>query len=553
MRELLKNTSSLFVRKQSHILTAAVVIMLTFALSHLVGLVKTHLLVSYFFNLPGSPLDVYYAAFVVPDTIFQLLVIGSLSAAFIPVFSRYLAKNESEAWKVASSTLNFILLLFLGVSVVIYLFSSQLADFIAPGFTSEQITLLTGLMRYMLLAQLFFTVSGFLTAMLQSHQRFLVPALAPILYNLGIIIGIIFLSPSLGIYGPGVGAVIGAVLHMSIQLPLAYKLGFRPSFKLNLRLPGLKEIVKLMPPRAVSLGVDQIEQLVAVTLASTLAGNSLAVLNIARLLYMIPASLFGVTIGQAAFPALTRQSAEGDHKKFIDTFISALHQVVFLALPISVLFIVLRIPVVRLVFGAKSFPWEATVLTGWTLAILTLAATFAAAQQLINRGFYSLHDTKTPLYTGLVAAILGSLGGLVATQYLDLGVKGLAAVIAISGVIETSVLLMLISKRLKINSSRLLPPLVKMFITALVTGISLYLPMKLLDNFVFDTTRTIPLIALTTITTTIGMGVYLLLSFFFGVGELFTFLNLLKRLKNFRSFLKSPHSTPVTVTPPDQS
>jgi putative peptidoglycan lipid II flippase len=340
---------------------------------------------------------------------------------------------------------------------------------------------------------------------------------------------------------------------MLVQLPLALSLGFRPSLQLNFKLPGLKEIARLMPPRALALGVDQIENLVAVTFASTLAGNSLSVLNIARLLYMIPASLFGVTIGQAAFPALTRQSAEGDQKKFVDTFISALHQVVFLALPISVLFIVLRIPVVRLVFGAKSFPWEATVLTGWTLAILTLAATFAAALQLISRGFYSLHDTKTPLYTGLVAAVVGSLFSYLATQVFGLGVLGLAGVIAATGILETSTLLFLVSSRLKISKSRLIPPLIKMGITALVMGVSLYLPMKLLDNFVFDTTRTIPLIALTGITTSIGMIVYFLLSYLFGVSELYTFLNLLNRVKNLRSFLKTPHQTPVTVTPPDQS
>lgn len=552
MRELLKTSKGLLTRKQSHILSAAVAIMFTFALSHIMGLVKTRLLISYFFGNLASHLDVYYAAYALPDTVFQLLVIGSLSAAFIPVFTKHLAQNESSAWKVASATMSLVIGIFVIISAVIFITAPMLAPIIAPGFSAEQLSLLVLLLRIMLGAQFFFSISGFLTAIIQSHQRFIVPALAPLAYNIGIILGIVLLSPTLGILGPAIGAVIGAAFHMLIQLPVAIQLGFRPRLNFSLSQPGVKDIVRLMPPRALALGIDQIEQLVAVIIASTLAAGSLSILNVARLLYMIPASLFGVTIGQAALPALSREINEG-REKFVDMFISSLLQVVYLALPISVLFIVLRIPVVRIVFGASSFPWSATILTGWTVAILTLAATTSAAMQLISRGFYALHDTKTPLIVGLTSAVIGVVASIVATQALGWGVLGLAGSIAFTNIFETILLLIIICRRIKISIEKIFPPIVKMLVTSSVMGISLYIPMKLLDQFVFDTTRTIPLLALTGITTAIGMAMYLMLSYFFRVDEFYTFFALAKKLSNIKSLLSLSKSTPVSVPPTDQN
>ncbi|MEK9200954.1 MAG: murein biosynthesis integral membrane protein MurJ, partial [Patescibacteria group bacterium] len=403
MRDLLKNGSAFFTRKQNNILSAAFVIMVTYGLSNIVGLLKTRLLISYFFDTAGL-LDVYYAAFVIPDTIFQLLVIGSLSAAFIPVFSRLLVKKESEAWYVASVSLNLVVFLLAGISLLIFWQAPSLSRLIAPGFTGEQITIMSTLLRILLISQIFFSVSGFLTGIIQSHQRFLIPALAPLFYNFGIVLGTIILTPSLGIYAPAIGVVIGSVLHVAIQLPLARHLGFKFTFKLDISHTSVKEIVKLVPPRALALGIDQIEQFVSVVLASLLSAGSLSLLNVSRLLYTIPSTLFGVSIGQAALPALSRESSLEDKDKFYHTFSSALIQVAFLALPVSTLFIVLRIPIVRLVFGSSSFPWTATLLTAKALAILALSSTFAAIMHLVIRGFYALHNTKTPLIVGFAAA-----------------------------------------------------------------------------------------------------------------------------------------------------
>src|SRR3989344_1269276 len=550
---------SLFLRRQNNILSAAAVLILTYGLSHIMGLLKTRLLISYFFGSGAALLDVYYAAFVIPDTVFQLLIIGSLSAAFIPVFTKLLAKDEKEAWRTATISLSLVTLAFIVLSAIIFALAAPLSRLIAPGFNPAQISIMTSLLRVMLTAQLFFTISGFLTGTIQSHQRFLAPALAPVAYNLGIILGTIVLSPTLGILGPALGVVFGAFLHMIIQLPIAWKLGFRFSFNLDVRHPSVREIDRLLPPRALALGIDQIEQFVAVFLTSLLTSGSLSLLNVSRLLYAIPSSLFGVTIGQAALPTLSRQSSEKDLQHFRATLAGSFLQVSFLALPLSVLFIVLRIPIVRLVFGSQSFPWAATLLTGKTLAVLAASAASAAIIQLVIRGFYALHDTRTPLIVGFFAAVFDTVLAIILVRNFQMGGLGIAAAISATAIIEALVLSFFLEHRLgapRPLESALFRSLAKMIFISLVTGVSLWLPMRLLDQFVFDTTRTLPLLLLTATTSGIGLSVYLLLSYLFKVEELSSFATLVVRISAWRKLLTSPPEAPpepVILPAPDQN
>lgn len=556
MRELIKNSTSLLFRRQTNILSAAFIIMVTYAASHIIGLLKTRLLISYFFSQSGV-LDVYYGAFVIPDSIFQLLVIGSLSAAFIPIFTRYLAKKDvSSAWHVASASLNLIMVIFLVISIIIFIFALPLSKLIAPGFSPDKLITMASLLRVMLTAQVFFCVSGFLTGVIQSHQRFLVPALAPVVYNLGIILGIVGLSGHIGIFGPAVGVVIGAFLHMLIQLPLALRLGFRFTTTLDLRHPGVREITRLIPPRALALGIDQVEQFIAVVISSILAPGTLTLLNVARLLYALPASLFGVTIGQAALPTLSQLSLESDLRKFTNTIVDSLLQITFFALPLSIMFIVLRIPVVRIVFGAGSFPWAATLLTAKTLAILTLSAVASAIIQLLIRSFYALHDTKTPLFIGLFAATFNGLVSFIAAKILNFGLLGLATAISATAVIESIALGYLLYRKIRWDisvSHKLIRSLSKLIFTGLITGISLWLPMRLLDQYVFDTTRTLPLVALTAVTLFIGFSSYFVFSYLFKVEQLAAFISLTRRLKDFKDILLPKPKEVLIVPAPDQN
>lgn len=545
-----------FLRKQSSILSAALIIMITYGLSHILGLVKSRLLISYFFGSSAALLDVYYASMVIPETVFQLLVMGALSAAFIPIFSKYLARDEKQAWEMAGLTVNLVILLMSVVTIIVFIFAKPLALMIAPGFSTSQISIMVNLLRVMLVSQIFFALSGFLTGTIQSNQRFLLPAIAPLVYNFGIILGIVLLTPFLGIYGPAAGMVFGAVLHMVIQLPVAISLGFKFVPKFNFRHPGVVEVAKLMPPRMLAMGIDQIEQFTAVILASGLTAGSLSLFNVARLLYAIPTLLFGSTIGQAALPALSSLAAQKKWPEFRKTLLDSCLQVVFLALPLCVLLIVLRVPFVRLAFGAKTFPWEATLLTGQTLAVLLISAGFYAVMQIIVRAFYALHDTTTPLVVGIIAAVINVVLSIVLVNSFSLGIVGIAWALSATSVFETLILgIILLHKQFPVEEvSAAGLSFLKLALLGIVTGVGLWIPMRLLDQFIFDTTRTLPLLVLTIITAIIGMGLYLLLSYVFKIDQLTAVLGLWERIKSWRSYLAAPaRSEPIILPTSEQN
>jgi len=443
-----KNGRLILLRRQSNILSAAFVIMVTVFASRILGLVRDRLLAGAFFGGNEWQLDTYFAAFRIPDMIFQLLVLGALSAAFIPVFSEYLTKNEKEAYEISSSVINIVLLFFIIIAVLTFIYADQLCRLIAPTFSAEGINLMVDLTRIMLLAQLFFCFSNFLTGVIQSHQRFLVPALSPVVYNLGIIFGIVFLVPIWGIYGPTIGVVIGAVLHLLVQLPLAIRLGFVYQFRAwHFTHLGVKEIARLMLPRTLALGVNQIEATVAVFIATSLAVGSLSIFYFAQHLMNVPVGLFGSTIGQAALPSLSRETALKEAASFRKTLTSSLFQVLFLVLPASAILLILRVPVVRLAFGAKNFPWQATLLTGRILAFFTLAIICQSLVQILVRGFYALHDTKTPLIVGTIAVFTNVALSIYLTFRQGYGVIGLAAAASLASLLHVISLLLLINKK----------------------------------------------------------------------------------------------------------
>lgn len=550
MRNFWRNGRLIFSRKQANILSAATVIMAAVAMSRLLGLLRDRLLAGTFFGGQEWQLDVYFAAFRIPDMIFQLLVLGALSAAFIPVFSRYLEKKEDEAYYLSSSVINFLLIFFILLSILVFIFAGPLVRLIAPAFSPAEASLMVNLTRIMLLAQLFFCLSNFLTGMIQSHQRFLVPALSPVVYNLGIIFGIVVLSPWLGIYGPTIGVVLGAFFHLIIQLPLALKLRLRYSFVLDWRHPGVKQVAQLMLPRTLALAVYQIELTVAVFLATSLAAGSLSIFYFAQHLMNLPIGLFGITIGQAALPTLSRESGEKGFDKFKKTFLSSFNQILYLALPASVILLVLRIPAVRIVFGAASFPWKATLLTSRVLAIFSISIFAQAVIQLLVRGFYALHDTKTPFWIGSLAVLANVSMSFFFIFRLNLGVLGLAWATTIASFVQTGLLLLFLNRAIGgFDKREFFIPLIKMGIATFLTAVALWLPMRFLDEFILDTTRTINLILLTIAATVSGMIVYLVLSHFLRIAELKSFISLAKRLGRWRKVLEESEEIITTPNP----
>jgi putative peptidoglycan lipid II flippase len=538
VKNLIKNGKLLILRRQTNILSAAFIIMVAYAASGLLGLLRNRLLAATFFGGRESQLDAYFAAFVIPDTLFQLLITGALSAAFIPVFSQYLKRDESEASQLASTSINVFTAIFLILIIIVFLFSSSLSQLIAPSLKSQDLYLLSNLLRIMLLAQIFFAFSGFITAIIQSHQRFLIPALSPVVYNLGIITGILFLSSSLGIYGPAIGVVIGAVFHFLIQIPLARKLGFSYNFSFEFSHPGLKQIRRLMPPRSLTLAVGQVERFIAVSIATSLAAGSLTIFNFARQLYLLPITLFGTTIGQASFPTLSSEIASEKRKEFQATLTSTLLQVLYFSLPVAVIILILRVPVVRIAFGARNFPWEATLLTSRTVAFLAVAIPSLSLTSVLNRAFYALHDTKTPLIIAAISAALTIIFSISFAKSAGLGVVGLAIALAIANSVQALILLSELHRKLKIITSKLIFSIVKIIIATITTGVFLWVPMRVIDRYILDTTRTINLLILTISVLTIGMFVYLNLSAVLRIEQLSEIIALGRKIGNWKAALR---------------
>lgn len=552
---LFRNSQKIFEKQHNSILSAASIIQLAILFSSLLGFLRSRLLLSYFYDYnsgfePGAALDAYMVAFRIPDFVFQLLVIGALSAAFIPVYSKYQNHSEKEAQDLANSMINLILTLFFIIAAAIFIFAYPLTQLLTgDNFTPEQLELATTFTRLMLFSQFFFAISSFTTGIIQANQRFLIPALAPLVYNLGIIIGIVGLSRIFGLYGAALGVVLGAFLHLLLQLPLAHKLGFRyrPVFKLS--HPGVGEMSRLMGPRTVALSVDQIELLVFTNLATALPAGSYLIFTLAQQLMKAPVRIFGVPIGQASLPFLAKESAANQLESFKKTFLNSFHQILYLTLPATALLIVLRIPLVRILFGVKDFPWAATLLTGKLVAVMGLAIVAYATTQLSTRAFYALHDTKIPLISAIVSIFVSISSAVFFVSQVGLGVLGIAIGSVIGAFTQSLFLFVILSARLDhFSFADLLRPMVKMLISAALTGVFLWIPMRFFDQ-ILDTTRTANLVFLTIAATATGGLVYLWLSRVFQIKELEAYLRLLDKLGNWKKVLSQTDETIDQVTP----
>jgi putative peptidoglycan lipid II flippase len=511
-------------KQQTSILSAASIISVASIISALSGLLIKRILINHFFDsqLQQESLEAFWVAFQIPDMMFQLIILGALSAAFIPIFTNKKRTSPEEAFTMSSIMMNVLLAVFFVVGVFVFIFAVPITQLrTGQGFTDHQVMIVTNLTRIMLLAQFFFAVSNFMTGILQSYQRFIMPAIAPIFYNIGILGGVFLFSNQFGIYGAGIGVVIGAFLHMIIQLPLVYKLGFRYRFSFNIRYPGIQEFFRLMPPRVLSIGANEIRKLLLGFFATTLGNLSFFVMQLALALMAIPIRFFGVSISQASLPFLSEESSTHDLGKFKSLVLQSLHQIAFLTLPASVLLLILRVPIVRLIYGTFNFPWGATLTTSRLIAIIALSITAQAMVQLLIRAFYALKDTKTPLLIALGDVILYVSLCTVLIFASPLGVYGIALATTITAFIELLLYLYLLDRKVSGFTGRaFLVPQIKIATASFFMAVFLYLPFRIFDELIFDTSRTIELIALTVTTSSIGILVYIYFAMLLEIKEL---------------------------------
>lgn len=537
IERMVKNLFSLLTIRQTSILSGASIIMATVLLTKILGLVRDRLLAHVY---SPDQVAIFFAAFRIPDLIFSILVFGALSVAFIPIFTEYREREgKEEAFRMAQSILNISLVTLSLVGILTILFITPLTEIIVPGFTQLQKQQVADLTRVILIGQVILTVGSLFVGILQSFQRFIIPALAGVFYNLGIIIGIIFLNTTFGVMAPAYGVIIGASMHALIQLPLTFSLGFRFNITCFFH-PGVKGVLKLVSVRTIGLAAEQVNDTVAVILASIISTASVTYLTFSQHLQLVPVSLFGATIAQAALPVLSSERARGRTEEFKVTLLTTMHQILFLALPATAILIVLRIPAVRLVFGASQFDWESTVLTGQTLAFMSIGLAAQAVSLLLVRSFYALKDTKTPVLASLGTVTLNISLSVYFVKILGLGIGSLGFAFSISNLFSSVILFIALHfKTGGFNLNKAIIPFSKMLLATVIMGMALYIPIKLLDQVIFDTTRTINLLFLTGMASLFALAVYIGLVRFMEVKELQTYVDLLKNISKFQGKLKS--------------
>ena len=394
----------LFNSKTNNFTFAAFLLFTSSFLSGFLGLLRDRLLASKFGA--GEILDIYFTAFRLPDFLQAILVAGGITAAFLPIFSREFEKDKKKAFRFSSNVLNVFLVCLIGVSLLLFFLAPYLMKFIAPGFNVSQRATTVVLTRIMLLSPIIFGASAIFSGILQYFERFFVFSLAPILYNIGIIFGILFFTPVFGIKGLAFGVIFGAFLHVLIQTPAARNSGFYYSKILDFKNPALLKMFSLMAPLVIGSAFVQLNLIIMIALCSMLIPGSIAIFTFAKNIQGLPLALIGVPFAVSLFPVLSKAWNGNLKEKFSSYFSSGIRQILFLTIPSSVLMFILRAQIVRIILGAGQWGWLETKLTAACLGIFSLAIFACSLIPFFEKTFYSLQNTKTPTKLRIIMVLL---------------------------------------------------------------------------------------------------------------------------------------------------
>ena len=434
---------------------AAGTVMAAFVLSNATGLVRQNL-VSRAFGT-SAVMDAFNAANLFPGIIFTLIAGGALASAFIPTFSSFLTRDDQEgAWKLASAITNLLVVFLTLLSGLAALFAPQVVHLLyllKPDLDPAQQELTTSLLRILLFTPVIFGVSGLLMGILNTHQTFWLPALAPTLYWIGWILGVIFLVPYWGIYGLAWGVVLGSALHLTIQLPALFRLKQRRYFPtLGLNLPSVREVGRLMAPRLLGVAIVQLNFFLNTVLATAQPEGSLTAITVAWMVVTMPLVVIAQAIATAAMPTFSAQAAQGKIDEMRASLAATLRGVIFLSLPASLGLILLRRPIVALLFQYGKFDARSTELVAWALLWYAAGLVGHSLVEILSRAFYALHDTRTPVLVGVVAMSLNLIFSVGFTYlFSQIGWAphgGLALANSLATALETIGLIILMRRKL---------------------------------------------------------------------------------------------------------
>lgn len=431
---------------------AAIVLASSTLVSALLGIFRDRLLNSYYLDTYPTGIDAYTAAFTIPDFLFFLLTSGALAVSFIPVFNQRLSTgNKKSAWELSSSLLNLMAIMTLVASVLIMIFAEPLVRYIVgPGLDESGTILAINMMRVIAINPFLFSISTILSSIQQALGRFIFYALAPALYNVGILIGIVWFTGGInlfgwqifegGIMGVALGVVFGAVLQVIVSLVGLFGLGFDYEFKINWKNQGFRSVLKLLPARSLDQGIDYVNTLVTTNLSSRMGAGALRSYNQAYSLSQMPVSLIGVAISTAFFPQLTEELGEGKETKYRQTFRTALGTIIWIALPVAVIAFFARDYVVSFIKNGGD-PLISSVLATLIISIIANSIFHIAA-----RGFYAHQDTKTPFYVSIGTVGLTIILAII-LSIVGCGVEGLGWAQSIGTMLEVVILIILLQKR----------------------------------------------------------------------------------------------------------
>jgi putative peptidoglycan lipid II flippase len=419
---------------------AATIVAVGFLGSRVLGLVRSVVIADAFGTSPE--LGAYWVAFRLPDLIFQLLAGATLGAAFIPVFARkFTQQSPGEAWRLASSVLNLVATVTVVFAVLGFILAPWLVPAMAPGL--DERSLAVDLTRIMMVSPILFAISGMFMGILNARHHFLFPAIAPWFYNLSIIVAALV---SDDVHGLAVGVVVGALLHLAVQLPALRIVGMSYAPIADWRDAAVREVGRLMAPRMLGLAAFQLNLLIMVFFASRVSDEAISAVNYGWLIIMTPLGLFGMAISTAVFPTLAEQAVR-DRDELRRTVAQSLRLILFLTIPSSVALMILSEPLIAFLFERGAFTAASTDITEGVLLFFAVGLFAHAGIEILSRGFYALGDTRTPVKFAAAAVVANLLLCLV---FVDpFGVRGLAMAMSLATVLEFSLLLRALNRRLE--------------------------------------------------------------------------------------------------------
>ncbi len=399
---MVKKFFNLFYKEINSLHEAAYLLGIFAFLSQILALLRDRALATSFGT--SHTLDIYYSSFEIPDFIFATVASIVSISVLVPFITEKLEKSTEETRNFINTIFSFFSIIIIIICAIAFLLMPTLAPKIFPGIADKSALIHTA--RILLLSPILLGLSNFLASMTQVGKRFLVYAISPLLYNMGIIFGALFLYPVFGLSGLAYGVILGAFMHLAIQLPFVFKSGLFKPWPLNFDFRSVRKVFFISIPRTITLGMTQITILALVGMASLMHEGSISIFNFSQNLQSVPLSIIGVSYSLAAFPTLAKFITRNENGEFLSHISAALRHIIFWSIPISVIFIILRAQIVRTIYGAGKFGWNGTKLTAAALAIFAISVTAQSLVLVFIRGYYAKGNTKKSLYAGITTGVL---------------------------------------------------------------------------------------------------------------------------------------------------